>query len=62
MNQIGSAQQMSQGVVQVFDTRGSFLYQKMGTLVGYTSTTVTVLANNGCHQTFGLHGEFLFQR
>jgi|LauGreDrversion4_2_1035121.scaffolds.fasta_scaffold3470810_1 hypothetical protein len=60
--QIGSARDMSNGTVQVFDSKGCFLFQLQGRLVGYTGSTVTVVSSSGCHQTYGVRGEFLYQR
>jgi hypothetical protein len=43
---IGSAQQ-KHGTVYVYDEKGHTLFTKSGTLIGFTSTTVTIQSTSG---------------
>lgn len=47
--------------VYVYSETGSFMFSKTGTLVGYTSNTVTV-QQGGTTYVYGDHGEFKFSR
>ena len=47
--------------VYVYSETGSFMFNKAGTLIGYTSTTVTV-KQGGTTYVYGEHGEFKFSK
>jgi len=55
---IGMAKQQGSNVM-VYSETGSFLFNKTGDLVGYTSNTVTV-KQGGTTYVYGEHGEIKF--
>lgn len=57
---IGSAKQQGTNVY-VYSETGGFMYNKTGTLVGYTSNTVTV-KQGGTTYVYGEHGEIKLTR
>jgi hypothetical protein len=57
---IGMAKQQGTSVY-VYSETGSFMFSKTGTLVGFTSNTVTVKQGN-TNYVYGDHGEFKFSR
>jgi len=56
-----STAKQSGNTVYVYDERGSVLFQRSGTLMGYTSTTVTV-KNGTTNYTYNDKGGVMFQR
>ena len=55
---IGMAKQQGTNVM-VYSETGSFMFNKTGNLVGYTSNTVTV-KQGGTTYVYGEHGEIMF--
>lgn len=59
---IASAQQKGT-TVYVYDEKGHTLFTKMGKLLGFTSTTVTVQSNSGTTQyTYDEKGHTLYTK
>ena len=57
---IGYAEQKGSNVY-VYNTNGGFIWNRMGTLVGYTSTTVTI-RHGSVTYILGERGEIKFTR
>ena len=57
---IGYAEQKGSNVY-VYNTNGAFIWNRMGTLVGYTSTTVTI-KHGSVTYVLGERGEIKFTR
>jgi hypothetical protein len=57
---IGMAKQQGTNVM-VYSVTGSFMFNKTGTLVGYTSNTVTV-KQGATTYVYGNHGEIKFTK
>ena len=57
---IGMAKQQGTNVC-VYSETGSFMFNKTGTLVGYTSNTVTV-KHGASTYVYGEHGEIKFTK
>ena len=57
---IGLAKQQGMSVY-VYNENGSFMFSKVGTLVGFTSNTVTVQYGNITY-VYGERGEFKFSK
>ncbi|MBR1556945.1 MAG: hypothetical protein IJ647_04180 [Prevotella sp.] len=57
---IGMAKQQGMNVY-VYSETGSFMFSKTGTLVGYTSNTVTV-QQGGTTYVYGEQGQFKFSK
>ena len=57
---IGHVEQQGNNVL-VFNTNGAFMWNRFGTLMGYTSDTVTI--KHGSNTLIcGVHGEVMFTK
>jgi hypothetical protein len=59
-NEIGLAKQQGTSIY-VYDTKGNFLFNKSGELLGFTSSTVSVKTGSSVY-VYDSKGNFLFNK
>lgn len=63
MTQIALAKQVNSSTVYVYNDKGSVIFTKGGTLVGFTSNTVSIKVTNGTTvYVYNERGSVLFVR
>lgn len=61
MAQIGTVKDTG-SQVEVYDERGSYMFSKSGSLVGYTATTVSVRTSSGRIEVYNERGSYQYSK